>query len=61
MLLSSFRTMNYSMKALIASASGIIGQGRARALSCYGASVKGLARHPIAGMETVQTDLRDHC
>jgi nucleoside-diphosphate-sugar epimerase len=58
-VLSSFKAMNHSMKALIAGASGIIGQGTARALKHHGAAVKGLARKPISGLDTVQTDLRD--
>ncbi|MHB0774991.1 SDR family oxidoreductase [Halomonas sp. WWR20] len=45
------------MKALIAGASGIIGHGAYRALKAHGAQVKGLARRPIADIETICADL----
>lgn len=51
--------MQPPMNALIAGASGIIGRSTARSLSHAGADVKGLARRAIAGLDTVQTDLRD--
>ncbi|WP_110669609.1 NAD-dependent epimerase/dehydratase family protein [Salinicola halophilus] len=47
------------MKALIAGAGGIIGEGVHQALKAHGADVKGLGRHVIDGMETVTVDLTD--
>lgn len=47
------------MKALIAGAGGIIGEGVHRALEAHGADAKGLGRRAIEGMETVTADLTD--
>ncbi|WP_456268896.1 SDR family oxidoreductase [Kushneria sp. AK178] len=47
------------MNALIAGASGIIGHATARTLKADGASVRGLARHEVDGMETIRADLTD--
>lgn len=47
------------MKALIAGAGGIIGEGVHRALEAHGADVKGLGRRAIEGMEMVTVDLTD--
>lgn len=56
---STDNTGKRDMKALIAGAGGIIGEGVHRALETHGASVKGLGRRAIEGMETVTVDLTD--
>ncbi|QFT83351.1 NAD dependent epimerase/dehydratase family protein [Halomonas sp. THAF12] len=51
--------MSQPIKALIAGASGIIGHGVHRALDTPHNVVRGLARHPIDGMDTLCVDLTD--
>lgn len=51
--------MSSSMVALVAGASGIIGDAVCNELKRQGARVLGLARRPIEGIETISVDLTD--
>ncbi|WP_106476769.1 SDR family oxidoreductase [Phytohalomonas tamaricis] len=51
--------MSSSMVALVAGASGIIGDAVCNELKRQGARVLGLARQPIDGIETISADLTD--